>query len=67
MIDKQYVEYVYETVKKDCEGMDAIYEDYIFHLVGMRGLIALQKFKLVETCGVVNGRQLYTLRDHMEC
>ena len=59
---KPYAEYVYEIVKKDCEGsVDAIYEDYIIHLVGIKGLYALINAKLVETCGVLHGQQLYTL------
>lgn len=56
-----YVEYVYNLIKKESEGMDAIYEDYICHLIGVKGLEVLQMCKLIETCGVVNGRQLYTL------
>lgn len=54
---------VYETVKKACVDykLDALYEDYIIYLVGLEGLYVLQKNKLIETCGVVDGRQLYTL------
>ena len=63
MYGKEYVKHVYQTVKKDCEGLDSIYEDYIVHLVGMHGLVALQKSKLLETCGVVQGRQLYVLNE----
>lgn len=55
------VKRVYDFVKSKSEGMDAIYEDYIVELVGIMGLNALMKHRLIETCGVVNGRQLYTL------
>lgn len=51
----------YKTVKDVCDEFDAIYEDYIVYLVGYEGLHLLQKNRLVETCGVVHGRQLYAL------
>lgn len=56
-----YVKHVYELVKTDCEGVDAIYEDYIVHLVGIKGLNALINARLLETCGVMHNKQLYTL------
>ena len=59
--NENYVEYIYNLVKLECEGMDAIYADYIEQLVGMHGLNALIEFNLLESCGVVNGRQLYVL------
>lgn len=52
---------VYEIIKKDCEGLDSIYEDYIVSLVGKYGLDALKAYGKLEACGVVNGRQLYVL------
>lgn len=52
---------VYEIVEKECVGFDAIYEDFIERLVGVDGLRILKENRLVETCGVVNGRQLYVL------
>lgn len=52
---------VYEVVSKESVGFDAVYEDYILELVGVDGLSVLKESKLVETCGVVNGRQLYVL------
>ena len=58
-----YVSRVYEIVKSDTEGMDSIYGDYIKQIVGVYGLNALIEHKLVESCGVVNGRQLYVLYD----
>lgn len=56
-----YVDYVYDIVRLDCEGMDAIYRDYIKQMVGVYGLNALLEHKLIESCGTVNGRQLYVL------
>lgn len=52
---------VYKTVKDVCGNLDAIYEDYIIYLVGYEGLYILRESELVESCGVVNGRKLYTL------
>ena len=57
----QYSDYVYEIVKEDCKVLDSIYGDYIESLVGTYGLKSLIEANLVESCGVVNGRQLYTL------
>ena len=54
-------EQVYEVVKNGSSGFDAIYEDYIVELVGVDGLEILRKNRLIETCGVINGRQLYVL------
>lgn len=56
-----YAEHVYEIVKMETEGLDSIYRDYILELVGVFGLNALIEHKLVETCGVINGRQMYVL------
>lgn len=55
------VDQVYEIVKNETFGFDAIYEDYIVKLVGADGLNILKENKLVETCGVLNNRQLYVL------
>ena len=58
----KYEDYVYAIIKFDCEGMDSIYGDYIERIVGTSGLNALIKNDMVESCGVVNGRQLYVLK-----
>lgn len=58
-----YVDYVYDIVRLDCEGMDAIYKDYIIQMVGVYGFNTLREHKLLEGCGTVNGRQLYVLCD----
>lgn len=58
-----YVDYVYDIVKKECEGMDSIYMDYIMKLVGSHGWNELATHNLVESCGVINGRPLYVLCD----
>lgn len=56
-----YVDEVYEIVKRETKNWDAIYNDYIIELVGVFGMQALVENKLVESCGVVGGRQLYVL------
>lgn len=58
-----YADCVYEVIKDECEGMDAIYEDYIVSLVGNCGLAALKRAGLVEGCGSINFRPLYVLVD----
>ena len=58
---EKYANYVYDLLKHDCEGMDSIYEDYIINCVGVNGFTALHEFGLLESCGLINGRQLYVL------
>lgn len=57
----RYVDYVYKIVATECSGLDSVYRDYIIELVGVFGLNALIAENLVETCGYINGRQLYVL------
>lgn len=59
----KYVDYVYDIVRSNTEGMDAIYKDYIVHLVGFHGFNALYENRLLEGCGSVNLRELYVLCD----
>ena len=67
MMKKQiYALTVYLMVMEEFADLDAIYEDALIHLVGVRGVEALNENKLLESCGVVNGRQLYTLCDKFE-
>jgi hypothetical protein len=54
-------EEIYKIVKNESLGLDAVYESYILELVGVEGLEILRKNRLIETCGVVNGHQLYVL------
>lgn len=60
------LERVYQTVKNDSHGLDAIYEDYLIDLIGTNGLYLLKKNKLLETCGKQYGRQLYVLCEWKE-
>ena len=58
-----YAEYCYQILKSDTKGLDAMYEDYIIHLIGIAGLTELRGNSLLEPCGIVLGRQLYALCD----
>ena len=59
--ERSFVDLVYDTVKYESQGLDSIYRDYIINLVGVMGLNALIEHKLVEGCGIINGRKLYVL------
>ena len=58
-----YADDVYEVVKDATVGFDAIYEDYIIHLVGAEGFDILREKKLLCVCGSINGRNLYVLNE----
>lgn len=58
---REFAYYVYDILKLESDGLDAIYEDFIVQEVGLHGLVALKRYNLIEACGVVNGRQLYTI------
>ena len=67
MMKKQiYALTVYLMVMEEFADLDAIYEDALIHLVGVRGVESLKENKLLGACGVVNGRQLYKLCDKFE-
>lgn len=53
----------YNILVFECDGLDAVYEEYIIELVGDIALHDLVHYGLLETCGVVNGRQLYAIVD----
>lgn len=53
---------ILEEVVIGCtRGMDAAYEDYLIELVGEEGFDILRKNHIVEPCGSINGRNLYTV------
>ena len=56
----QYAETVFETLRADVQDLDAIYEDYIIHVVGEEGFNILREKKYLTTCGSIAGRNLYT-------
>lgn len=40
---------------------EAIYEDAIIDICGMEGLMSLRENRLIELCGVLEGRRLYAI------
>lgn len=58
-----YCDYCYEILKGYASGVDAVYEDYIIHLIGIAGLTELRTNGLLEPCGVIDDRQLYAVCD----
>lgn len=56
-----YIIQLYKILEK--EQLDTMYEDYIIHTIGTSGLEALIEAGMLETCGVINGRQSYVLID----
>ena len=57
----KYLAKLYEIVEAECTELDALYGDYIQHLIGIHGLNSMIANGLLESCGMVNSRQLYTL------
>ena len=60
---EEFANYIYDILKLDCEGMNAIYGDHIKQMFGVYGFNALLVNNLIESCGTVNGCKLYTLCD----
>ena len=56
-----YADYCYQILKSNEKGLDSMYEDYIINLIGVAGLTELRGNSLLEPCGIINDRQLYTL------
>lgn len=56
-----YADYCYQILQSDAKAPDAVYEDYIIRLIGVAGLTELRGNSLLEPCGIINDRQLYTL------
>lgn len=57
----EYEEMLYKIIEFECKYLDALYEDYIIQTIGKTGLTYLRSNGYLESCGVVNGRSLYTL------
>lgn len=55
------LDFYYRIMWAEFNSLDALYEDYIIHMIGIVGLNALRDNCLLESCGEVNGRKLYTL------
>ena len=48
-------------IKEALPQADAVYEDFIIDLCGMEGLMTLRESRLIELCGVLEGRRLYAI------
>lgn len=59
--DEVYTNYVYSLLMFDTMDLDSIYKDFILRAVGTYGFNALYEHKLIESCGSINGRELYVL------
>lgn len=53
-------EYLRE-IKEALPQADAVYEDTIIDICGTEGLAALRESRLIELCGVLEGRRLYAI------
>ena len=58
---KTYADYVYEIIKPSFDFFDAVYEDHIISVVGAAGLTELRSNGLLEPCGAIADRHLYSL------
>ena len=47
----------YDQLKRNCAGMETVYEDVIISIVGENGLNVLRKEHMIETCAVFNNRK----------
>ena len=57
-------EKLHEIMLGSTRGMDAIYENYVIELIGREGFDILRNHKILESCGSVNGRRLYTVKEN---
>lgn len=55
------VDILHEVVSGCTRGMDAAYEDYLIELVGEEGCWILRKNRILEPCGSIDGRNLFTV------
>lgn len=58
---ESYIGIVHQIMLVEVKNIDAVYEDYILKLVGSYGLKALLDCGLIESCGSVDGRRLYSI------
>ena len=55
------LDFYYRIMWAEFQGTDALYEEHNIHMIGTVGLNAMHGKGLLESCGVVDGRRLYTL------
>lgn len=62
----EFVDKLFDILKEETEGLDAVYEDFIKDVIGRRGLQVLYENGRLQICGAVNGRRLYVLIEKKE-
>lgn len=50
-----------QLLKTTYPKADAIYEDAIIEICGEEGLMTLRESRLIEGCGIIEGRKLYAI------
>lgn len=58
-------ELLHEVVYGYSRGMDAVYEDYVIYLIGKEGFNILRRNGVLESCGSIDGRRLYTVAEKL--
>lgn len=56
-----YIGVVHRIMLVEAENIDAVYEDYILKLVGSYGLQVLLDCGLIESCGSIDCKRLYSI------
>lgn len=56
------LELFHEIIRGCSRGMDAVYEDYILYLIGQEGFDMLRENHILEYCGSIGDRKLYTVK-----
>ncbi len=62
----EFADKLYDVLKEETEGFDAIYENYIVDVIGRRGLQILFEKGMIQICGAYNGRRMYVLVEKKE-
>lgn len=57
-------ELLHEIMAGCFRGMDAVYEDYAIYLIGEEGFDILRRNGVLESCGSIDGRRLYTVKEY---
>lgn len=58
-------ELLHEIMAGCFRGMDAVYEDYAIYLIGQEGFDILRRNGVLESCGSIDGRRLYTVAEKL--
>lgn len=62
LLTKDLVDLFHEIVAGCSRGMDAVYEDYVLYLIGQEGFDMLRENHILESCGSIGDRNLYTVK-----